>query len=70
MSIADPPWETLPGVHAGVTPGVNGITVVSVWTGVGVSGTGVVGRRVVMVTVEAGGWGGTFSPVHPDARIE
>jgi hypothetical protein len=49
---------------------VNGITVVSVWTGIGVSGTGVVGRRVVMVTVEAGGWGGTFSPMHPDARIE
>jgi hypothetical protein len=23
-----------------------------------------------MVTVEAGGWGGAFSPVHPDVRIE
>jgi hypothetical protein len=43
---------------------------VAVSMGVGVSGTGVVGLLVGMVMVEAGGWGGTFSPVQPERRIE
>jgi hypothetical protein len=65
MRIAEPDWETVPGVKTGVTIVVAAGIVVTVWTGVGVTGAGVTGLVVGRVRVEAGGWVSPCCPVHP-----